>query len=147
MTEQEIQVKASVWRLVNQLGFPEALKRLEGVEGPVQGLVAPTAEQAERQGAAEERSRGRGRVAPVEAQTAALGWVLDYVRRAESRADELTHLCRKADDYREAAYYDGSLEAYRDVIYYLKLLRAEPESGADAKASSPSLETPTGANP
>jgi len=129
----------------NQLGWFEALKILEGVKGPEQGLVAQAAERAERQGAAED-SRERGRVAPVK-DLAALTTLAEFLGVEAADSEATVVRCNETGEIEEARQFWREAAMYREWERAVLALLTEPESGADAPASPPSLETPTEANP
>jgi hypothetical protein len=121
------------------------LKRMEGVECPERRLVAPTAERAERQGAAEDSREGR-RVAPVTAEAA----ILRAVEWNEQAA--ATHRLNASLALAELKFAHARFHMSREIQHYedareLGELLPKPASEADAPASTPTGEPSTEATP
>ncbi len=118
------------------VGPIEALKRLQGVEGPEERLVAQTAERAKRQGAGEDLRESRA-VAPGTEEEAAehfLGLAAEYEGRALIDAKDRLNF--------SSSFFEGVAAGLRHAAEFLGAEAKEPTttaSGADANTSTPDL--------
>jgi hypothetical protein len=127
LTTRQIDTIADI---ADAIGYTETLKRLAGVEGPEQGLVAATAEQAKRQGAAED-SRERGRVAPVTAEAAILRAIEWNEGAAATHRLNASHACAERMMAHARFYKSREVQHYEDARELGELL-PKPASEADA---------------